>query len=205
MSNLGVAYRSAGQLERAIAMLEQALKAERSKMGEDHPYTRSAEGQLAQTYEKALRYQDAERLYQSGHRNRRPEKTAQRSLLFGHHLAAFGRCLIAEQKHAEAATRLRECLDIKEQTQLDDWSTANARSLLGAAFAGQKAFAEAEPLLLNAQKVLFDRRNKIHLDRDTTCATLWLVWSGSMKTGASPPQAQDVEEAASSCPSDRST
>ena len=137
-------------------------------MGEDHPYTRSTEGQLAQTYEKALRYQDAERLYQSvieptGRKKPRNDR------FYSDILAAFGRCLIAEQKHAEAATRLRECLDIKEQTQLDDWSTANARSLLGAAFAGQKAFAEAEPLLLNAQKVLFDRRDKIPpLDRDTT-------------------------------------
>jgi tetratricopeptide (TPR) repeat protein len=162
-----VAHRKAGQLDRAIPLLEQALEAIRAKLGEDHLNTVIIRRNLAQTYEKALRYQDAEPLYRTAI-EAAGRKKPRNDRFYSDLLAAFGHCLIAEQKHAEAATRLRECLEIKEKTQPDDWSTANARSLLGEALAGQRAFAEAEPLLLNAQKVLFDRRDKIPpLDRDT--------------------------------------
>ena len=50
-----------------------------------------------------------------------------------------------------------------------DWATAEARSLLGEALAGQGEFSAAEPLLLDAQKALTERRDKIPpLDRDVT-------------------------------------
>ena len=43
---------------------------------------------------------------------------------------------------------LRECLAIREKKEPDAWTTFNAKSLLGAALAGQKKYADAEPLLL---------------------------------------------------------
>src|SRR5262249_19126584 len=49
---------------------------------------------------------------------------------------------------------LRECLAIREKKLPDDWKTFNARSLLGAALAGQKKFTEAEPLLLQGYQGL---------------------------------------------------
>jgi eukaryotic-like serine/threonine-protein kinase len=77
--------------------------------------------------------------------------------------------LIREERSANAVPILRRCLEIKEKTQRDDWTTANARSLLGEALTGQKAFQEAEGLLLGAQKVLAEKRDKIlPLDRDST-------------------------------------
>jgi hypothetical protein len=72
-------------------------------------------------------------------------------------------------KFAPAEALLRECLAISEKKASDDWTTANTRSLLGEALARKNDFAAAEPLLLNAQKALFERRDKIRpIDRDAT-------------------------------------
>jgi hypothetical protein len=73
----------------------------------------------------------------------------------------LGRCWIRQGKHAEAVSILRECLAIKEKTLPGDWATAEARSLLGEALAGQGEFSAAEPLLLDAQKALTERRETI--------------------------------------------
>ncbi len=56
--------------------------------------------------------------------------------------------LLTEGKYAEAEAPARECLAIREQLRPANWSTSHIRSMLGAALAGQKKFAEAEPLLL---------------------------------------------------------
>jgi hypothetical protein len=69
----------------------------------------------------------------------------------------------------EASLVLRECLELREKSQPDDWSTAETRGLLGEALAGQKDYQGAEPLLLAAQKTLSSRRTKIPPpDRDRT-------------------------------------
>jgi len=168
MNNLAVSYRDAGQLDRAIPLLEQTLNAQRAKLGEDHPDTLATRKNLARAYEKAHRDQDAEALYRvvvdaSGRSKPRNDR------FYTDSLAALGGCLIRQQKFADAVPILRNCLDIKEKTQLDDWTTANARSLLGEAVAGQSAYPEAERLLLGGQKSLDEKRNKIRpIDRDST-------------------------------------
>jgi hypothetical protein len=84
-------------------------------------------------------------------------------------LALLGRCLILQQKYPEAVSVLREHLDIKEKAVPDVWTTAEARTLLGEALAGQRSFPEAEPLLLAGQQGLAERREKIPArQRDAT-------------------------------------
>ncbi len=51
-------------------------------------------------------------------------------------------------QHAAAEEFLLECLDIREKTQPDVWTTFNTQSMLGGALLGQKKYADAEPLLL---------------------------------------------------------
>ena len=49
---------------------------------------------------------------------------------------------------------LRECLELREKTKVDEWLRFHTMSQLGAALAGQGKFAEAEPLLTNGYEGL---------------------------------------------------
>jgi eukaryotic-like serine/threonine-protein kinase len=160
MSILAGAYLKAGRIDRAIPLLEQALLSQRGKLGEDHPDALHTERRLAQAYEKARRYHDAVSHF------RRTVQAVARSQprndrFYSDSLAMLAHCLIVTQKYVEAVPLLRDCLRIKEQTQPDDWTTANVRSLLGEALAGKTAFLEAEPLLLAGRNGLAERRATI--------------------------------------------
>ena len=166
MNNLAAALADKGWVDRAVPLHEQAIEALQAKLGEDHPDPLIFQRRFARSYEKAGRYWDAEPLYRktaeaAGRQKPRNDR------FYSESLAMLGRCLIRQGKDAEAVPVLRECLEIKEKTQPGDWTTAQARSLLGEALAGQREFPAAEPLLLNAQKALTERRQKIRpLDRE---------------------------------------
>jgi hypothetical protein len=61
-------------------------------------------------------------------------------------LALFALNLIDQKKWLDAEPILRECLQIRERKESDQWPTSNSRSMLGGALLGQKKYAEAEPL-----------------------------------------------------------
>jgi tetratricopeptide (TPR) repeat protein len=160
MHSLAVSYRDSGHLDRAIPLLEQTLKAEQVKLGEAHLQTLLTQRSLALAYQSARRYSDAEALFREAVRVvGRIEPRNDR--FYSVTLELFGRCLIHEKKFAEAVSILREYLALKEKAQPDDWTTAEARSLLGEALAGQRSFQEAERLLLAGQDSLVKRREKI--------------------------------------------
>jgi hypothetical protein len=56
---------------------------------------------------------------------------------------------------------LRECLDIRTRIGPDAWQRFHTMSQLGAALAGQKRWADAEPLLTDGYRGLKDREAKI--------------------------------------------
>ena len=68
------------------------------------------------------------------------------------------------QKYAAAESPLRQGLIGYEKTAPDDWRAFLAESLLGASLAGQKKFAEAEPLLLAGYRGLLQREAAIPAD-----------------------------------------
>ncbi len=142
-----------------------ALRTKQSAHRRDTFY---AQRNLARAYEKAHREFDAERLHADvvgKSANAKPRDNQ----FYSDSLAYLGRCLIHRHKDDEAVSNLHQCLEIKEKTQPDDWTTARARSLLGEALTGQKAYPEAERLLLSAQKALDEKRDKIRpIDRDET-------------------------------------
>ncbi len=108
----------------------------------------------------ARRYRDAELLFrgavaESGRSKPRNDRFYTDALL------ALAACLVRDRSYGEALPLVRECVEIKEKTQGDDWTTDYTRSLLGEVLTGQKAYAEAEPLLLTARQALSDRRGTI--------------------------------------------
>ncbi len=76
-------------------------------------------------------------------------------------LAGLGLNLLKQEEWPQAEPVLRECLALREQTQPDDWSTFNARSLLGGSQLGQKKYGEAEPLVLSGYEGMKAREAKI--------------------------------------------
>jgi serine/threonine protein kinase/lipopolysaccharide biosynthesis regulator YciM len=165
-TNLGAAYREASQLDQAIPLLEKTLKSAEGKLGADHPGTLWTCRELAKTYERAHRENEAERLYRrvvDASSRQKPRNDR----FYTEALSNLGRCLVHNAKFPEAVERLRECLKIKKSIQPNDWSTANAQSLLGESLAAQKAFQEAEQLLLAGHKALVESREKIlPIERD---------------------------------------
>jgi tetratricopeptide (TPR) repeat protein len=160
MNNLAGAYRDAGRLDDAIPLLEQALTAHRASFGEEYFGTLFVKMSLSSCYIKIHHYHESEQLL------RQVVTAAARSQprhdrFYSDAMGLLGRCLTHEQKFDEAVPILRESLKIKEQTQPDDSALAYARSLLGEAMVGQKAFAEAEPLVLSGYEGLKAREASI--------------------------------------------
>jgi hypothetical protein len=64
-------------------------------------------------------------------------------------------------KFAESEALAHEALEFDRKRQPDDWQRFDAESLLGASLAGQKKYAEAEPLLLEGYQGIAVRKDQI--------------------------------------------
>jgi tetratricopeptide (TPR) repeat protein len=155
LANLGVNYRDAGRLAEALPLLEKAYA-----QGRRHATLRWVANELLEAYVRAGKKAEAlplidERLKAA--RKQWPADSPQRAGA----LATTGLTLLRLYAWAEAEPVLRECLAIREKKLPDDWSTFNAKSMLGGAFLGQKKYAEAEPLLLQGYQGMKERAARI--------------------------------------------
>ncbi|HKS95501.1 MAG TPA: tetratricopeptide repeat protein, partial [Terriglobia bacterium] len=84
---------------------------------------------------------------------------------------------LSQGKFTASEPLAREAVDFCRKKQPEDWERFRAESLLGASLAGEKKYAEAEPLLLEgyqgmlARKDRIDVPNRYHLE----LAHRWLV------------------------------
>jgi hypothetical protein len=104
-------------------------------------------------YFQARHYADAEPLLSVWVAKRRPGLPAD-DVRLAFALNLLGECQVLQNKYAEAEKPLRESLSIYQKRQPQAVLRYDTESLLGAALAGQKKYAEAEPLLVNSAKVL---------------------------------------------------
>jgi hypothetical protein len=136
---------------RAVAQYERALALHEALQGANHSDTMACRNQLAYAYRLADRPDDAGLLFDKD----------QHSSTHAAALAIRGAMLLAHKKPAEAEKVLRECLAIRTKLQPDDWTTFDAKSLLGEALLEQKKYADAEPLLLSGYEGLKKHQAKI--------------------------------------------
>jgi tetratricopeptide (TPR) repeat protein len=148
---LGLAYLNLGQPAQAVKQYERALALREAMQGDEHSDTAACRNQLAVAYRLAGRTAEAGRLF-----DRNPSSPAHAAAL-----AVRGSMLLLQKKPAEAELKLRECLTIRLNTQPDDWTTFETRSILGQALLDQKKFAEAEPLLLSGYEGMKQREGTI--------------------------------------------
>jgi tetratricopeptide (TPR) repeat protein len=143
----------------AVPWLERLADARRKQSGAGGGLVQVYESKLALAYEALGEDSKAERLWKELLGARR--KAGVEPLAVAGTLANLGSNLMRQDKHGEAEPLLVECLAISRQKQPDAWFTFDAQSLLGAALAGQKKYAEAESQLLAAYEAMHRREAAI--------------------------------------------
>jgi eukaryotic-like serine/threonine-protein kinase len=158
--NLGIMYREAGRRDEAMTLLREALGSAKAQRGPDHPETLVVMHNLAVSYAQAQRLDEAIALFAEVVRLRKakllpdhPDTLASVDGLADADLSAG--------RWAEAESAASEGLEARTRKAPDDWSRFHTMSLLGAALASQKKYAQAEPLLIGGYEGLKAREAKI--------------------------------------------
>jgi serine/threonine protein kinase len=170
MNNLAVTYLDAGKLELALPLIVEACEKISAKLGPNHPrsqdYAKNLTTTLKMIRNRALdhfgnqNYADAEALLAAWLVVQRPHLSAE-DIDLAFTLNILGECQVMQGRYGAAEKALRESLAIYEKNQPKAFMRYDTESLLGAALAGQKAFAEAEPLLVGSAKVLLANYGKL--------------------------------------------
>jgi len=177
MGNLAATYGKEGKDAQAETLLAQTLEISRRVLGPEHTRTLGFLNDLASLYLRQGKYALAETDTAQVLAGRRRAGGSEDP--FDIHSAAADLALVylSEGKFAASEPIARENLEFNEKEQPDNWQRFRAESLLGAALAGQKKYAEAEPLLLEGYQGMLARKERMgvpnwyHLDR----AREWLV------------------------------
>jgi hypothetical protein len=143
---------SAGRLKEAERAYRDALSGVRKLRGESDPRVANAVIDLASNLDAQGRARAAEDLYRLeidvSRKNADPANTRVLS-------TAFAEWLLKSRRPADAELLARGAFDLGlKSLKPGDWRLAHAKSLIGQALVAQKKFAQAEPLLIEAQKDL---------------------------------------------------
>ncbi|HEY1375640.1 MAG TPA: serine/threonine-protein kinase, partial [Gemmataceae bacterium] len=136
-------YTTLKKFDRAIPLFEEVLRQSRDKLGPDHPGTLTTQANLGATYREAERYADAIPLLEDARRRggRYPELAWVGNAL----LKTYARAGKAAEAKALAEEEVRAA---RRRFPADSPQLAAALATAGQALLDVKAYAEAEPLLL---------------------------------------------------------
>jgi tetratricopeptide (TPR) repeat protein len=154
-ANLGALYRSLGRMDAALPLLEEALPPSRG-----HPTLGWVSEALQDAYIQAGWTGRAVALARDQLDKGRAELPSD-GLPLARLKGQAGYTLLKAKDWAGAEPLLREALAVREAKEPDVWSTFNAKSLLGEALLGRKAYGEAEPLLNAGYEGLKARAGRI--------------------------------------------
>ncbi|MGC1295948.1 MAG: serine/threonine-protein kinase [Alloacidobacterium sp.] len=176
ISFLAYTYSADGKYAQAEALFIQNLKAERRVLGPENRDTLVTLSDMAYMYQVQAKYGLAETYAAQALAGRR-------RLLGPNHpgtmatAADLARAYQSQGKFAESEPVAREVEAAEKTKQPDNWLRFWAESLLGASLAGEKKYAEAEPLLLEgyrgmlARKDLMSAPDRCHMDS----AHAWII------------------------------
>jgi non-specific serine/threonine protein kinase/serine/threonine-protein kinase len=161
--NLAALYQAVGRHAEAEPLFRHVLEARRRLLGQDHPRTLATEYGLGVLMRSLRNFPEAEARLGAVLAGRRrtlgdthPE-TIDAELVLGQIRVDAGRFAPAERV-------LRNVLRMYDQSDGGGWQRGVALAYLGESLAGQRRFAEAEPLLLEGYRVLEAQRNEIPAD-----------------------------------------
>ena len=176
MNNLAEIYGAQRKYAQAEALFGQTLKIADRVWGAEHPNTLYILSDFASMYQRQGRYALAETYAAKALAGCRHAMGPEHPDTMGF-AADLALAYLSQGKFAESEPLAREAMEFDRKKQPDDWQAFRAESLLGASLAGQKKYAEAEPLLLEGYQGMVARKDKIevlnwyHLDR----AREWIV------------------------------
>ncbi len=176
MGNLAEYNDQEGKYGQAEALFTQTLEAERRRLGAEHPNTLETLSEFAWLYQRQGKYASAETYAAQALAGRRHALGSDDpdTMSSAGDLALV---YVSQGKFAASEPLAREVLEFNNKNQPDNWQRFRAESLLGASLAGQKKYAEAEPLLLDGYRGMLARKDRIdvpnwyHLDR----ARQWIL------------------------------
>ncbi len=187
MHNLAALYRKEGKYPEAEALFIKTLDIRRRVAGKDHPNTLAAMNNLAMVYRLERKYTEAEALFRDV-RDARGRALGNNNPSTLYSAVLLGLVQLQEQKYQEAENTLRPALDGYQAARLDTWQRFHGESVLGAALAMQKRFAEAEPLLLSGYEGMKHARGAMPVedrplltDAREAIARLYEDWGKSAK------------------------
>jgi tetratricopeptide (TPR) repeat protein len=155
IANLGVNYKDADRLKEALPLLEEAYRGSKKV-----PNIQWVSGQLLDCYVRTGEREKTASFVKEQLADAR-QQLPKDSLPLAGVLASIGQVLLQVKAFVEAEPLIRESLAIREKDAPDDWSTFNAKAMLGGALLGQKKLAEAEPLLLAGYRGMKEREAQI--------------------------------------------
>jgi eukaryotic-like serine/threonine-protein kinase len=160
MNNLAAVYAVQGKYAQSEEMFTKTVETSKRVLGPEHPLTLDFLAEFAFLYERERKYVSAETYAVetlAGRRHTLGSDNAE-TMASAEDLALAYQ---SEGKFAEAESLAREALAFNQKQQPDDWERFRAESLLGASLAGEKKYAEAEPLLLEGYQGMLARIEQI--------------------------------------------
>ena len=176
INNLANVYSAQGKYAQAEPLFRQTLDVRGRVVGPKHPDTLTTLSDFAFMYQRQGKYALAESYAAQALSRRRDAVGASPSDAMTS-AADLALAYQSQGKFSESEPLAHEALEFDRKNHPDDWQRFRAESLLGASLAGQKKYAEAEPLLVDGYQGMLARKERMavpawyHLDR----AREWVV------------------------------
>jgi non-specific serine/threonine protein kinase/serine/threonine-protein kinase len=178
MNNLAEVYEREGRYEEAEKLLRVGLQAQRRVLGSEHPHTLGTMNSLAEVYEREGRYEEAEKLLRvvlaTQQRLVGPADVNTLETLY-----TLANLYNRQGRHDAAEKLAREAVTGLERNHLaQSENMGAAREALGRSLTGLGRYAEAEPELLEAER-LFAAHTVQHKESAEALVTLYRGWDKS--------------------------
>jgi tetratricopeptide (TPR) repeat protein len=152
---LADAHHAQGRLEEAKLLYAEARAGIRRIFGQDFHGNLYVLNPLAELYLDEGQSEEAESALVEA--QRASSASGHEGYIIADTDTALARLRLMQRKPAAAETAARRALAIRDARHPDHWTRFDALSLIGGALAGQKKFAEAEPLLIQGYVGLKER------------------------------------------------
>ncbi len=190
MGNLADTYAKQGKYAQAEPLFSQTMEISRRVLGPEHNRTLGFLSDFASMYQRQGKYALAETHAAAVLAGRRHALGPENSDTM-ESAADLALAYQSQGKFTESESLAREVLAFNQKKQPDDWQRYRAECLMGASLAGEKKYAEAEPLLLEGYEGMVKRKTRMgwmgvsnwyHLDRAREWnAALYEAWGKPQK------------------------
>jgi serine/threonine protein kinase len=158
--NLGDVLQNEEKLDEADALVNHSLEVSRRVSGVDHPQTLYLMVLLARVSERKGNSVEAETLLTKALEARTRVLGKEHDVTLATAMT-LGRVRLEREEYDSAETLLRQGLASYMESYPDIWQRYSCESLLGAALAGEKKYAEAEPMLLEGYQGMVAREDRM--------------------------------------------